>query len=58
MIKVVYKNSSEQYFEADNWDFSDVASKNVCLRNNGKVIIHLNWDQIRYMEKVCEEVAK
>lgn len=58
MIKVVFNNGTEQLFKADAWNFRDAKNSNVWLLDDGEVIVHLNWDQIRYMEKVCEEVDK
>lgn len=57
MIKVVFKNGLEQYFEANAWNYRDVKNKNVWLINDEKIIVHLNWDQVRYVE-MLEEVGR
>lgn len=56
MIKVVFTNGTEQFFKADAWNFRDAKNNNVWLIDDDEITVHLNWDQIRYMEKIFEEI--
>ncbi len=55
MIKVVWKNGTKQFFKAHSWNFRDSANNNVWLIDEDGVTVHLNWAQVRYVERLADE---
>ena len=55
MIKVVWKNGTEDFFIASSWNFRDVENNNVLLINKEGFSVHLNWAQVRYVERLVDE---
>lgn len=55
MIKVVWENGTEQFFKAHSWNFRDSKNNNIWLIDDDGVTAHLNWAQVRYVERLVDE---